>query len=146
MKRKFTLLLLFCFFSSIGFSQENTNQNKFRQLGQELPTPNMYRAASGAPGHAYWQQQADYKMSIELDDDNQKIFGEETIRYQNNSPDELTYLWLQLDQNMRAKDSDTYKVRSNSIDDRMSLRSLNRLEASFDGGFKIDYVLSLIHI
>ncbi len=133
------MLTLFLFVN-IGISQENLNQNKFRQLGQELPTPNSYRAASGAPGHQYWQQKADYIMEIELDDDKQRIYGEETITYHNNSPDELSYLWLQLDQNMRAKDSDTYKVRTNSMSDKMSLRQLNRLEPSFDGGFKLDYV------
>ena len=88
----------------------------------------------------YWQQQADYEIAVTLDDENQSISGEETITYHNNSPDALSYLWVQLDQNMRAKDSDTYKVRTNSIDDRMSLRSLNGLEPWFDGGFKLDYV------
>ena len=83
-------------------AQENTNQNKFRQLGQELPTPNVYRTASGAPGHMYWQQKADYKMKITLDDETQKIYGEETVTYYNYSPDALSYLWLQLDQNRRA--------------------------------------------
>ncbi|MEL6669485.1 MAG: M1 family peptidase, partial [Bacteroidota bacterium] len=76
--------------------------NPFRQLYDELPTPNVYRNASGAPGHEYWQQQADYEMEIRLDDENQQIYGTETITYHNNSPDELAYLWVQLDQNVRA--------------------------------------------
>ena len=81
------LLLLSC---TIGYSQEeNTNENRFRQLYNELPTPNVYRTASGAPGHQYWQQKADYQMSIELDDDTQRIYGEETITYTNNSPDRI---------------------------------------------------------
>ncbi|MCB0854898.1 MAG: M1 family peptidase, partial [Bacteroidetes bacterium] len=66
----------------IGFSAaigQNINQNKFRQLGQELPTPNTYRNAAGAPGHEYWQQKADYDLKILLDDDTQRIYGEETI-------------------------------------------------------------------
>ena len=135
-------LLLFALLFVIGIkAQENTNVNKFKQLGQELPTPNVYRTASGAPGHMYWQQKADYKMKITLDDENQKIFGEETITYHNNSPDALKYLWLQLDQNMRAKDSDTYKIRTSELDDKVSSRQLERLAGSgFDGGFKIDYV------
>lgn len=134
------LLAVFC---SPAWAQENTNKNKFRQLGQELPTPNVYRNAAGAPGHAYWQQEADYKMSIRLDDENQRIYGEETITYHNNSPDALDYLWVQLDQNMRAKDSDTYKTRPGSINDRMSLRQLKSLIPEFDGGFKLDYVRDL---
>jgi len=119
-----------------------TNTNKFRQLGQELPTPNVYRTASGAPGHEYWQQKADYDMKIHLDDANQRIDGEETITYTNNSPDELRYVWLQLDQNMRALDSDSYKISQSEISDRMSFDDVMKLEPTFDGGFKIESVTS----
>jgi len=83
----------------------HANTNKFKQLYDEFSTPNMYRAASGAPGSAYYQQQADYKMDIVLDDKNAKLSGFETITYTNNSPDVLKYLWVQLEQNKRAKDS-----------------------------------------
>ncbi len=121
-------------------AQESINLNKFRQLKQELATPNVYRTASGAPGHQYWQQQADYEIELELKDDKQQIYGKETITYTNNSPDELTYLWVQLDQNVRAKDSDTYKVQTGKIDENTSFRDIKRLHADFDGGFKIDYV------
>ena len=89
--------------AAFTLTAQNVNTSKFRQLGQELPTPNVYRTASGAPGHEYYQQQADYNMSITLDDETQRIYGKETITYTNNSPDELRYLWVQLDQNMRAK-------------------------------------------
>ena len=123
-------------------AQPNTNQNKFRQLGQDLPTPNEYRTASGAPGHAYWQQQVDYVMDIEINDDEQKLYGTEKITYTNNSPDELRYLWIQLDQNVRSHESDTYKIRQNEVDDRMSIGQLNRIKSDFDGGFKIEQVNS----
>ena len=119
-----------------------TNTNKFRQLGQELPTPNVYRTASGAPGHEYWQQQADYDMKIHLDDATQRIDGEETITYTNNSPDQLRYVWLQLDQNVRALDSDAHKIRQSNINDRMSFDDVMELEPTFDGGFKIESVTS----
>ena len=119
-----------------------TNTNKFRQLGQELPTPNVYRTASGAPGHEYWQQQADYDMKIHLDDATQRIDGEETITYTNNSPDQLRYVWLQLDQNVRALDSDAHKIRQSNIKDRMSFNDVMELEPTFDGGFKIESVTS----
>ena len=132
------LMLLFNY-TLIG-QVDNTNKSKFKQLGQELPTPNSYRAASGAPGHEYWQQQADYVINLELDDEKQRIYGEETITYINNSPDELTYLWLQLDQNMRAKDSDTYKTATNDINEKMSIGGLKRMMNDFDGGFKLDFV------
>src|SRR5680860_1622742 len=72
----------------------HTNQNKFRQLYEEFSTPNQYRTGSGAPGEAYYQNQADYKMDIELNDKNQILMGVETITYHNNSPDDLEYLWL----------------------------------------------------
>lgn len=134
-----TTLFLFCLSSSFG-QEESVNKSKFRQLYQELPTPNVYRNAAGAPGHQYWQQKADYKIKVELNDDNQRIYGEETITYYNNSPDALEYLWLQLDQNMRAKDSDRYKIAQSKIKERMTLRELKALVPEFDGGFKLDFV------
>ena len=77
------------FVSHGSVAQTNTNTNKFKQLGQDLPTPNVYRTASGAPGHEYYQQQADYDMEIEIDDEKQVLSGVETITYRNNSPDKL---------------------------------------------------------
>tara|TARA_B100001109_G_scaffold245500_1_gene233291 strand:- start:2368 stop:4659 length:2292 start_codon:yes stop_codon:yes gene_type:complete len=136
--KQFLLLCLSC--SCIFLYGQNVNTNKFRQLKQELPSPNVYRTASGMPGHAYYQQQADYDITIELDDEKQRIYGEETVTYYNNSPDILPYLWVQLDQNMRAKDSDTKKVNESSIGDKISFKNLKKLTNEFDGGFKIDFV------
>ncbi|MCB0564461.1 MAG: M1 family metallopeptidase, partial [Phaeodactylibacter sp.] len=140
-------LLLAVLFTAFGFlhaqKEENTNKNKFRQLYQELPTPNVYRNAAGAPGHMYWQQKADYKISVELDDEKQRIYGEETITYHNNSPDLLEYLWVQLDQNRRAKDSDTYKTNTSEMSDSMSLQEIKELEPTFDGGFNLEYVQTM---
>lgn len=118
----------------------NLNVNKFKQLGTELPTPNAYRTASGAPGHAYWQQKADYNIKVRLDEDTHRIDGEERITYTNNSPDELRYIWIQLDQNMRAKDSDSHKIEESSLSDRNTFSSVKDLEPWFDGGFKIEKV------
>ncbi|SEQ30268.1 M1 family metallopeptidase [Neolewinella agarilytica] len=138
---RITLFALLMVLSAGLFAQtENVNKNPFRQLYTELPTPNVYRNAAGAPGHEYWQQQADYEMEIRLDDAEQKIYGTSKITYHNNSPDALDYLWIQLDQNVRALDSDTYKIGTSNVNERMTLRSLSRLEPTFDGGFKIDYV------
>lgn len=122
------------------FSQENTNQNKFRQLYTELPTPNVYRTASGAPGHKYWQQKADYQIEVEINEKDHTLSGSEIITYYNNSPDPLEYLWVQLDQNRRALDSDSYKIRQSSISDSISFKDFKNLEPWFDGGFDIDYV------
>lgn len=138
---KFLTSLIISLTLSLGINaQENTNQNKFRQLKQELATPNVYRTASGAPGHQYWQQKADYKIHIRLDDKERKIFGDEVITYHNQSPDILKYIWLQLDQNMRAKDSDSRKIRTFDMRERISFSRLQRLQYNFDGGFKIEYI------
>ena len=137
------LTLVFVFGLTAGWAQttlENTNQNRFRQLYQELPTPNVYRTASGAPGHEYYQQKADYKMDIVLDDVNQRIYGEEEITYHNESPDALEYLWVQLDQNMRAQGSDRQKITQMKLDDSVSFSALSKLHNDFDGGFKLDYI------
>ena len=120
----------------------HTNNNKFKQLYDEFSTPNMFRTASGAPGPAYYQQQADYKMDIELDDVNAKIYGEETITYTNNSPDNLEYLWVQLDQNMRAKDSKTPLIEGSGIPPAQQASSFAKsyMTDGFDGGFNIEFV------
>jgi len=122
---------------------ENINTNKFRQLYQEFSSPNIYRAASGAPGPAYYQQQADYKINVELDDKNKMIYGDEIITYTNNSPQKLDYLWVQLDQNVRKKDSPSLDRDSDTeiipfyIPDDFDKEFL---KDSFDGGFNIEYV------
>ncbi len=77
----------------------SNHANKFEQLGTILPTPNEYRTASGAPGPKYWQQRCDYDIKAELDEANLRLNGSETVTYYNNSPNQLTYLWLQLDEN-----------------------------------------------
>ena len=113
--------------------------NKFRQMYDLMATPNMYRTASGAPGPEYYQQQADYKMDIELDDKNAKITGVETITYHNNAKESLEYLWLQLDQNRRNKNSVTKKNGSSYIDEAISTQGFSKkyLEQAEDRGFNI---------
>ncbi len=102
--------------------------NKFEQLGSTyLADPNMYRSASGAPGPKYWQQKADYDIVAKLDDDKQRLDGTETITYYNNSPDPLTYLWLQLDENQHKNDAESAKFDESRMKDRMSLRDLQSI-------------------
>lgn len=127
-------------FTAASFAQSKTSpSDKFRQLEEILPTPNEYRTASGAPGHKYWQQRADYVISAELDDEKQRITGTETVTYINNSPDSLNYLWMQLDQNLFAKDSDAYRTQTSQGLDRVPLELLDSLltRPDFDGGYKI---------
>ncbi len=138
MKKNLFILALFALASLQVFAQRNPN--KFHQLKEEFATPNVYRTASGAPGSEYWQQKVDYNIQIRLDDETHRLYGEESVTYFNQSPDDLTYLWVQLDQNMRAKNSDRYKIATSEIRKQMSLSALERLEPSFDGGFKLQKV------
>jgi hypothetical protein len=137
--------------SGISLSQEEEkkekepghyNNNRFKQLYEEFSTPNGYRSANGAPGPDYYQQQADYIMEIELDDVNKKIMGYETITYTNNSPDELEYLWVQLDQNVRSRDSKSPLIRGSGANppNRASSFVNNYMGERFDGGFRIQEV------
>lgn len=120
----------------------HVNQNKFRQMYNEFATPNMFRTASGAPGPAYYQQQADYKMDIELDDKNMKLYGLETITYHNNSPDNLEYLWVQLDQNVREKNSPSPLRNPTYAQPAFQPNQFTNtfLSEPFDGGFNIEHV------
>ncbi|KRP27871.1 MAG: aminopeptidase, partial [Cryomorphaceae bacterium BACL22 MAG-120619-bin32] len=97
-----------------GTQNGHTDENKFRQMKDLLATPNDQHTASGAPGHQYSQQKVDYVMNIRLEESTNKIYGEEKITYHNNSKDHLEYLWVQLDQNMRADDSKTPLAQSNA--------------------------------
>ena len=141
--KKIGFLLFSLVFIANSFAQKtkegHTNQNKFRQLKQELPTPNLERTASGAPGKSYTQQKVDYVMDIVLDDEKSRITGSETITYHNNSRDELGYLWLQLDQNMRAADSKTPDIQPSKVPSKLSKNRFERAypETAYDGGFKI---------
>jgi len=135
------LLITFCL-SSSGFSQNiynnpNSNHgNKFEQMGGIFPTPNEYRTASGAPGTKYWQQRCDYDIKCELDEKNLKLNGSETVTYFNNSPDILTYLWLQLDENQHSSVNNANYQSSNSMTTQTSPQQLERdNEAKTDNGY-----------
>ena len=145
------LILTIVFFINYATSQ---NVDKFKQLDQEIATPNLYRTASGYPGHGYWQNRADYTIDVKLNDDNQSINGFETITYTNNSPDNLNYLWIQLDQNVRAKNSDSYKIYTGGMSKKIDFswvkpgyiigdKEANEVLNKFNGGFNIEEVLSI---
>ena len=95
------LLLLLC----LQLQAVEPPANPFRSLDEKWPTPNTLRRASGAPGHDYWQQRADYDIAVTLNEKKLELTGRATINYHNNSPDNLSYLWVQLDQNLFADDS-----------------------------------------
>ena len=137
------IYIVVALFPFLGFGQnQNLNYSKFKQLKEEVASPNVYRTASGAPGHEYYQNEADYTMSITLNDQEQKITGSETIKYHNNSPDKLEYLWIQLDQNKRAQNSDSYKIQTGGINS-LNTRSIKNMEPQFEGGFNIKSVIDI---
>src|SRR4051812_23089229 len=115
----------------------NSNHaNKFEQLGTMLPTPNEYRTASGAPGAKYWQQRADYDIKCSLDEANTKLTGSETITYYNNSPDALTYLWLQLDENQHSSINNANYQTSSTVGSAVSTSQLDlMMEQKGDNGY-----------
>lgn len=123
-------IIAFLFAALIGQSQNIQNNpginhgNKFEQLGSILQSPNEYRTASGAPGHKYWQQKADYDIDVTLDEKNLTIHGSEWITYFNQSPDKLNYLWLQLDENEHDPNSDANYFDENKLTDPVSTAEL----------------------
>ena len=152
MKKLQSLLVVFFFLPALVLSAQEpvTNQNetqeislnKFRKITTEFATPNQYRTGSGAPGPAYYQNEADYKMDIELDDENQRLTGRETITYHNNSPDDLEFLWVQLDQNLRADDAPANLKDGNGMSAVMPAGAFvaNYMDQSYEGGFNITEV------
>ncbi|MFT4983224.1 MAG: hypothetical protein ACI9Q9_000252 [Flavobacterium sp.] len=146
-------ITLFFILPAILFAQEKATKattqqsgkydtNKFSQMYDLLATPNMFRNAAGAPGPAYYQQQADYKIDIELDDKKAKLNGSETVTYYNNSPDNLDYLWVQLDQNQQAKDSESPLAESERITQTFPASNFTDkfLKKPLDRGFNIEFV------
>lgn len=126
--------------ASLLLCSQAYSQTKFAQLDQELPTPNEYRTAGGAPGHNYYQQKADYKIAITIDDATQMLTGDETITYTNNSPDKLEYLWLQLDQNIYDLQSDSKIIEIEKMEDFKNIGDVKKKFFHYDGGFKIESI------
>ncbi|MGZ8524891.1 MAG: M1 family peptidase, partial [Chitinophagaceae bacterium] len=141
MKKVIVFLMMLTGFYPVAFAQNIQNNpgsnhgNKFEQLGSIMPTPNEYRTASGAPGPKYWQQRADYDIKCELDEKNLKLKGTETITYFNNSPNTLTYLWLQLDENEHNTLNNANYQNSNRMNNQVSPVQLDRVaSAKTDNG------------
>ena len=142
MKSFISCLFIIIGVTSTGIAQNiynnaNSNHgNKFEQLGSTLPTPNEYRNASGAPGPKYWQQRCDYDIKCELDEKNLKLHGSETVTYFNNSPDILSFLWLQLDENQHSSVNNANYQVSNPMSNQTSTNQLDRdVEAKMDNGY-----------
>ena len=121
---------------NIENNSASNHGNKFEQLGTILPTPNEYRTASGAPGPKYWQQRCDYDIKCDLDEANLKLTGSETVTYYNNSPDLLTYLWLQLDENQHSNINGANYQSSNAMQRQSTDAALDRMQGETnDNGF-----------
>jgi hypothetical protein len=135
------ICLLICF--TINSQAQNQPwQGKFEPIDNMISPPNVYRSASGAPGKAYWQQRADYKIKATLDENNNTLYGEEIITYHNNSPDDLSYLWLQLEQNVNKKENEDFGSINNRMKDSITSRKLQFLTRAIDfpAGYTIKHV------
>lgn len=99
--------------------------NKFEQLGTILSDANVYRTASGAPGHKYWQQKADYDIDVKLNEKELRIDGFESITYYNNSPEPLNYIWLNIDENQHDPNAESLNFDENNVSKRMTDRSID---------------------
>jgi hypothetical protein len=128
-----TFIVIFILFVGLVFSidaQDRSNHaKKFEQLDNMLRSPNEYRTADGSPGPKYWQQKADYKIKCTLDTKDQRIDGSESITYYNNSPVEMTYLWLQLDENEHLPTSSKHHMNGSKIFEIMNKSSIDGLES-----------------
>src|SRR5210317_693853 len=113
-------VVVFAFSFSYLSAQNEPWQGKFEPIDNLIAPPNTYRTASGAPGKDYWQQRANYKIQAELDEANNIIRGEETITYFNNSPDALSYVWIQLEQNVNKKGNEDFGSINNNMRDGMN--------------------------
>ncbi len=172
MKKRFLglLLTLFASLNAAAAIQQTKGdfEDKFRQLDEVLPTPNVYRNAAGEPGEKYWQQKVDYNIKTRLDENKRRLVGQQTITYTNNSPYTLKYLWLQLDQNRFKADSisertstfsgtgsrgSATKAANSSDPDKISISMLRKLQFQDDvemgydiskvqsNGNKLEYVI-----
>lgn len=111
-----------------GYAQDNpTYTGKFESIDRLIAPPSPYRTASGAPGKAYWQQRADYKIKADLDEETNVLTGAETITYYNNSPDDLSFLWVQLEQNINNKENDGFNYLYDNVPDVVSSLTVQRL-------------------
>lgn len=123
-----TFSVLYAGAQNIQNNPASNHGNKFEQLGTILQGANTYRTASGAPGHEYWQQRADYKISAHLDEKDLRLHGEEEVTYYNNSPDVLNYLWLQLDENQHSPKSDANNFDGDQKELPLTTRQLEEWE------------------
>lgn len=129
-------LLTTAFAQDIQNNPNSNHGNKFEQLGTILPTPNEYRTASGAPGPKYWQQRCDYNIKAKLDEKALKITGSETVTYYNSSPDVLTYLWLQLDENQHSTINNANYQNSNPLPRQISTQQMDAVtDSKGDNGY-----------
>ena len=135
MTRRIVLILIAALsLNALSYAEVGSGARAFNQLGEVLPTATTYRTASGAPGKDYWQQQADYDIKASLNETQRSINATAKIRYQNNSPDTLRYLWLQLDQNRFRDDSLDRRSRT-SGKDRVSYQTLRDHQSMIDNDY-----------
>lgn len=137
-------IFIFLFAFTLSGQPQSQWKGKFEQLGEVLPTPNSYRTGSGAPGANYWQQRADYVISVEVNDATQLLTGTETITYHNNAPEALRFLWLQLDQNIFADQSITNQTRTGTVKDSLPAAFFNGASGTTVSDYKGGYTIKSV--
>ncbi len=132
------VIALLCFVNQAYTQQSQVggNYNYHDTFGPMFYTKNgdEYRSAGGQPGPKYWQNRADYKLAVRLNEQSNEISGTVVLTYTNNSPDKLPFIWMQLDQNLFKDDS-----RGHAIIPPGGSRSGARGQ-KLDGGYKIKSV------
>ena len=113
--------------------------NRFEQLDYLMQDPNEYRTASGAPGPKYWQQRADYEINVDINEQDNILTGSETVTYFNNSPDILTYIWLQVDENFHHPNSDNNYDKPSTMSNRLTHQQLLQMDPkSYMNGYGVN--------
>ncbi|MCB4798560.1 M1 family metallopeptidase [Neotamlana laminarinivorans] len=129
--RNFLFLILLAF-TLQTFAQTQPWKGKFEPIDNIIAPPNSYRTASGAPGNAYWQQRANYQIKASINETTNILTGEETITYFNNSPDDLSYVWIQLEQNVNKKGNEDFGSINNRVKDSITTQKMQLLTRAID--------------
>jgi hypothetical protein len=122
-------LLLLVFSARITAQETNNHGHAFEQLGAMLPNGNNYRSMDGSPGPDYWQQRCDYRIECNLNPEKHELSGKEYVKYYNNSPQTLRYLWIQLDENEHAASNDLHHAHPHNVKETMNERAMRMLQS-----------------
>ena len=143
-KSRILFIISLILISSFSFAQNERSvydQHDLFTPNFYSPSINEYRTSDGQPGPKYWTNKASYKIDATLDDVNDAITGSVTITYTNNSPKDMDFLWLYLDQNLYKRDS-----RGQAKTPATGRSRYGDVNSTFEGGFNIQSVKLLTSV